>query len=64
MEEEQRKEQEREQLMQEEIQEEERRQAELDNTPDGLYESYLEKLAKIAKGWFYINDKFVPPVPP
>ena len=64
MQEEQRKEQEREQLMQEEIQEEERRQAELDNTPDGLYESYLEKLAKIAKGWFYINDKFVPPVPP
>ena len=64
MQEEQRKEQEREQLMQEEIQEEERRQAELDNSPDGLYESYLGKLAKIAKGWFYINDKFVPPVPP
>jgi hypothetical protein len=50
--------------MQEEIQEEERRQAELDNSPDGIYESYLGKLAKIAKGWFYINDKFVPPVPP
>lgn len=64
MQEEQRKEQEREKLMQEEIEEEERRQAELDNTPDGLYESYLERLAKIARGWFYINDKFVPPVPP
>jgi hypothetical protein len=46
MQEEQRKEQEREQLMQEE----EKRQAELDNSPDGLYESYLGKLAKIAKG--------------
>jgi hypothetical protein len=50
MQEEQRKEEEREKLMQEEIEEEERRQAELDNTPDGLYESYLERLAKIARG--------------
>lgn len=64
MQEEQRKEEEREKLMQEEIEEEERRQAKLDNTPDGLYDSYLENLVKITGGWFYINDKIVPPVPP
>lgn len=63
-EEEQRKQQEREELMREEEREEEKRQAELDNSPDGLYEAFLDRLAKIAKGWFYLNDKFVPPVPP